>query len=108
MIKPGPSMQIAVDAYCNGENPNNPLISPLFADYTDMPPIQIQVASEETIFDDSLRLYEKIKKQNPDKVEYIEWKGLFHVFQVFCSGWLAIPEAKESFKFISKFVDNYI
>ena len=107
MIKPGPSMQIAVDAYCNGENPNNPLISPLFADYTDMPPIQIQVASEETIFDDSLRLYEKIKKQNPDKVEYIEWKGLFHVFQVFCSGWLAIPEAKKSFKFISEFVDNY-
>lgn len=108
MIKPGPSMQIAVDAYCNGENPNNPLISPLFADYTGMPPIQIQVASEETIFDDSLRLYEKIKKQNPDKVEYIEWKGLFHVFQAFCSGWLAIPEAKKSFKFISEFVDNYI
>lgn len=108
MIKPGPAMQVTVDAYCGGEDVNNPLISPLFADYNDMPPIQIQVASEETIYDDSSRLYEKLKEQNPDKVEFIEWKGLFHVFQAFCSGWLAIPEAKKSIKSIAKFVDLYI
>ena len=101
MSKPGPAMQVTVDAYCGGEDVNNPLISPLFADYNDMPPIQIQVASEETIYDDSSRLYEKLKEQNSGKVEFIEWKGLFHVFQVFCSGWLAIPEAKKSFKLIS-------
>ena len=108
MIKPGPAMQITVNAYCGGEDASNPLISPLFADYKDMPPIQIQVASEETIYDDSSRLYEKLKEENPGKVEFIEWKGLFHVFQAFCSGWLAIPEAKKSLKSIAKFVDLYI
>ena len=89
-------------------DPMNPLISPLFADYRDMPTIQIQVASEETIYDDSSRLYEKLKIENPGKVEFIEWKGLFHVFQAFCLGWLAIPEAKKSIKRIAKFVDSYI
>ena len=108
MIKPGPSMQVTVNAYCGSEDPMNPLISPLFADYRDMPPIQIQVASEETIYDDSSRLYEKLKIENPGKVEFIEWKGLFHVFQAFCLGWLAIPEAKKSIKRIAKFVDSYI
>ena len=108
MIKPGPAMQVTVDAYCGGEDVNNPLISPLFADYNDMPPIQIQVASEETIYDDSSRLYEKLKEQNSGKVEFIEWKGLFHVFQAFCSGWLAIPEAKKSIKEIAKFTEKYI
>ena len=62
MIKPGPNMQVTVDAYCGGEDVNNPLFL-LFADYNDMPPIQIQVASEETIYDDSSRLYEKLKEQ---------------------------------------------
>ena len=80
-------MQVTVSAYCGNEDPMNPLISPLFADYRDMPPIQIQVASEETIYDDSSRLYEKLKVENPGKVEFIEWKGLFHVFQAFCLGW---------------------
>ena len=108
MIKPGPNMQVTVDAYCGNEDPSNPLISPLFAEYFDMPPIQIQVASEETIYDDSSRLHEKLKEQNSGKVEFIEWKGLFHVFQAFCSGWLAIPEAKKSIKEIAKFTEKYI
>ena len=108
MIKPGPNMQVTVNAYCGNEDPSNPLISPLFAEYFDMPPIQIQVASEETIYDDSSRLYEKLKEQNSGKVEFIEWKGLFHVFQAFCSGWLAIPEAKKSIKEIAKFAEKYI
>ncbi len=108
MIKPGPNMQVTVDAYCGDEDPSNPLISPLFAEYFDMPPIQIQVASEETIYDDSSRLHKKLKEQNSGKVEFIEWKGLFHVFQAFCSGWLAIPEAKKSIKEIAKFTEKYI
>ena len=108
MIKPGPNMQVTVDAYCGDEDPSNPLISPLFAEYFDMPPIQIQVASEETIYDDSSRLHKKLKEQNSGKVEFIEWKGLFHVFQAFCSGWLAIPEAKKSIKEIAKFSEKYI
>ena len=108
MIKPGPNMQVTVNAYCGDEDPSNPLISPLFAEYFDMPPIQIQVASEETIYDDSSRLYEKLKEQNSGKVEFIEWKGLFHVFQAFCSGWLAIPEAKKSIKEIAKFTEKYV
>ena len=83
---------------------NNPLISPFIRRLNDIPPTQIQVASEEAIYDDSSRLYEKFKEFGNEKVEFIEWKGLFHVFQAFCSGWLAIPEAKKSLKSIAKFV----
>tara|TARA_B100001996_G_C18651691_1_gene589629 strand:- start:988 stop:1911 length:924 start_codon:yes stop_codon:yes gene_type:complete len=108
MIKMDPGSNVIVDAYCGGEDPKNPLISSIFADLEGMPPIQIQVASEESIFDDSTRLFDRLKECGNKEIDFFEWKGLFHVFQAFCSGWLAIPEAKKSLKMISDFVDKYI
>ena len=67
-----------------------------------------QVASEEAIYDDSTRLVERFKEFGNEKVEFLEWKGLFHVFQAFCMGFLAIPEAKKSLKEIAKFSEKYI
>jgi len=108
LLKPGPSMNIIVDAYCAGEDPKNPLISSIFGDLQDMPPIQIQVGSEEIIYDDSLRLFNRLKEYQNHSIEFLEWEGLFHVFQAFCSGWLAIPEAKKSIKKMAQFSDKFI
>ena len=43
-------------AYLAGTAPQDPRVSPLFADLTGMPPTLIQVGSAETLLDDSLRL----------------------------------------------------
>ncbi|MEC7735319.1 MAG: alpha/beta hydrolase [Pseudomonadota bacterium] len=108
MLTTGPGMNMLVKAYCGEEDPKNPLISCIFADLEGMPPIQIQVASEEVIYDDSIRLQDRLKKYEDNEVEFIEWDGLFHVFQAFCSGWLAIPEAKKSIKEMAKYSNRYI
>jgi acetyl esterase/lipase len=44
------------EAYLNGHDPRDPLVSPLFADLSGLPPILIGVGSDETLLDDSLRL----------------------------------------------------
>ncbi len=108
MLTTGPGMNMLVKAYCGEEDPRNPLISCIFADLEGMPPIQIQVASEEVIYDDIIRLQDTLKKYEDNEVEFIEWDGLFHVFQAFCSGWLAIPEAKKSIKEMAKYSNRYI
>ena len=108
MIKLDSNFDKIIEAYVGNESTKNPLISPIFADLSNFPPFQVQVASEEAIYDDSTRLVERLKEFGNDNVEFLEWKGLFHVFQSFCMGFLAIPEAKKSLKEIAKFSEKYI
>jgi acetyl esterase/lipase len=42
--------------YLHGQNPRNPLVSPLHADLAGLPPILIQVGSAETLLDDAVRI----------------------------------------------------
>ncbi|OYU15625.1 MAG: alpha/beta hydrolase [Alphaproteobacteria bacterium PA4] len=42
--------------YLNGANPHDPLAAPLYGDLTGLPPLLIQVGSEETLLDDAVRL----------------------------------------------------
>ena len=108
MIKLDSNFDKIIEAYVGNDSTKNPLISPIFADLSGFPPTQIQVASEEAIYDDSTRLVERYKEFGNEKVEFLEWKGLFHVFQAFCMGFLAIPEAKKSLREIAKFSEKYI
>ena len=108
MIKLDSNFDKIIEAYVGNDSVKNPLISPIFADLNEFPPTQIQVASEEAIYDDSTRLVERFKEFGNEKVEFLEWKGLFHVFQAFCMGFLVIPEAKKSLKEIAKFSEKYI
>lgn len=59
----------------------NPGVSPLFGDFTDFPPVLIQVGSEEILLDDSLRLEQQMLEQSVD-VTLHQYDGLWHVFQV--------------------------
>ncbi|WP_291956320.1 alpha/beta hydrolase [Chelatococcus sp.] len=43
-------------AYLGGNDPRNPLISPLHADLKGLPPILVQVGSSETLLDDAVRI----------------------------------------------------
>lgn len=52
-----PYLQQLAEAYlAGGTSPRSPLVSPLHADLTGLPPILIQVGSCETLLDDSVRL----------------------------------------------------
>ena len=42
--------------YLHGQDPRNPLVSPLHADLAGLPPVLIQVGSAETLLDDAVRI----------------------------------------------------
>jgi epsilon-lactone hydrolase len=47
--------------YLGGEDPRNPLASPLYADLSRLPPLLIHVGSDEVLLDDSRRLAERAR-----------------------------------------------
>ena len=77
-----------------------PLVSPLFADLTGLPPLLIQVGTEEALFDDATRFDAAARTAGVD-VTIEVGNGMVHVWQAFA--WL-VPEAKESIASIGAFV----
>jgi monoterpene epsilon-lactone hydrolase len=75
----------------------NPLASPLFGDYTGLPPLLIQVGEHEIIRDDSVRVAAKARADGVD-VTLEVWEGMFHVFQ---SHEPLLPEAREAIEHIA-------
>jgi acetyl esterase/lipase len=70
-----------VVAYADGQNLENPLISPLFGDFTGFPPTYIQVGDNEILLSDSKRLYQNMIKAGVSaKLEV--FRGMWHVFQM--------------------------
>ena len=75
-------MQATRDAYAPGLDWKDPLLSPVFGDFTGFPPVMIQVGSQEILFDDSARLHENLLAQGiPCRMEC--WEDMWHVFQMF-------------------------
>jgi len=71
-----------VDAYLAGADPSQPLASPLFADLTGLPPLLIQVGSDETMYDDATRLAQRAAAAGvPVVLE--EWMDMFHTWHAY-------------------------
>ncbi len=85
-------------AYVNGRAATDPLISPLYADLTGLPPLLIQVGSEETLLDDSTRFVEKARQAGVAATLDC-YDGMFHVFPLFDF----LPESKQALARIARF-----
>lgn len=91
--------------YLGGEgDPCNPLVSPLYADLTDLPPLLIQVGDRETVLDDSVMLAEKARAAGIE-VDLQVWDGMIHVFQMFGA---ELPEAHRAIAEIAWFLDRHL
>ncbi|EKZ9481480.1 alpha/beta hydrolase [Klebsiella oxytoca] len=91
---------MTVKYYCSDSERSDPLVSPLFGDLSGLPPLFIQVGSEELLRDDALRLSRYAKKAGM-QVELEIWDGLWHVFQ---SSVGKVPEADEALQAVAKFI----
>lgn len=70
-----------IEAYAGGQDLKNPLVSPLFGDFTGFPPIYIQVGENEILLSDSTRLHQAFVDANvPVKMDI--YPGMWHVFQM--------------------------
>ena len=84
---------LKVCRYYIGQNdPHDPLISPLYADFTGFPPIALLVGSEEILLSDSTQLAERAKEADVD-VQIKIWPGMWHVFPFFAP---FMPEATQA------------
>jgi monoterpene epsilon-lactone hydrolase len=95
-------VKLFVERYCGNQDVKNPLISPLFANFNDFPPIYIQVGDNETLLDDSTRLARKLYDANIDVTLDI-YPEMMHVWQFF--GGL-MPEANKAIEQIGNFVKS--
>ena len=94
------SMQKTVkEWYAPNQSYKNPLISPVFAKYSNFPETLIQVSDIEILFSDSIDVASQIR-EGRNKVKLSIYKNLPHVWQIF--GFL--PESKVAIKEISEFL----
>jgi epsilon-lactone hydrolase len=89
-------------AYAGGHDLRHPLVSPLHADLTGIPPLLVQVGTAETLLDDSVRLAERARAAGVD-VRLEAWDDLVHVFQAFAP---MVPEAVEAIEGVGAFVQE--
>jgi len=88
------------DAYRGKLALNDPRISPLFAPLHDLPPLLIQVGSEEILLDDAVQLAERIQAKG-GAVDCQVYQGMWHNFQMFNR---LITEAEDALEQIGQFV----
>lgn len=81
MLLPAKWVERCIPAYLNGQPPDDPTVSPLFADLSMTPPCALHVAEGEMLYDDAERLAGVL----PD-LGYHCWDNVPHVWQL-AAGW---------------------
>ncbi|MGB0931719.1 MAG: alpha/beta hydrolase [Chitinophagales bacterium] len=80
--------------------PNHPLVSPLYADLSGLPPLLIQVGTHEILLDDSLKLAEKAK-QDGLEVTLEVWESMLHVWHFFAD---YVPESRKAIRKVAEYI----
>jgi acetyl esterase/lipase len=78
--------------YAGEHDVKNPLISPLYADFSDFPPFTVHVGGDELLLDDSTRLAERALAAGCDATIQV-WPEMQHVFQIAAGN---VPESDAS------------
>ncbi len=99
MLKRVPTLQSA-QIYLRDTDPRTPLASPLFGDLKNMPPILLQVGSNETILSDSKEFVEKARSAGVDATLEV-WEGMQHEWQYAAS---LLPEGRQAIAHIGEFI----
>jgi len=91
-------MDIIVSAYAGENDLKNPMISPVFGDFTGFPPTYIQVGDNEILLSDSVELARVMEAADaPVRLEVFE--GMWHVFQM-----TPLKVAKDAMNKVAEFV----
>lgn len=81
--------------------PNDPIVSPVFADLSGLPPVLVQASEVEMLRDDALRWVHKARAAgSPARLQ--TWNHMVHVWQIFNP---ELPEAEQALAQIGAFVE---
>lgn len=91
----------AAKIYAGKEELSNPLLSPIFGDYKNFPPMMILTGGREILLSDSMNLARKaaISKATAN---LIVWDNLYHVFAADSN----LPESKEAIEMLGAFLSE--
>ncbi len=79
-------------AYAQGNNPKNPMLSPVYADYwPGFPPTLITTGTRDLFLSNCVRLSQAMRQSGVD-VELRIWEGMFHGFELIPD----LPESEEA------------
>ncbi|MBM3468126.1 MAG: alpha/beta hydrolase [Alphaproteobacteria bacterium] len=95
-----PSLPIVAKLYTADNDPSHPHFSPLRGNLSNLPPLFIQVAQEEILLSDSLRLFDKIKNAEGSLTLEV-WENMFHAWPYLAP---FLPEAREALMHIKEFL----
>jgi len=96
----GAAIGRAAKFYIGDANPLNPHLSPLYADFSGLPPLLIQASSTEVLLDDARRVAQRARAAGVS-VELEVWPGMPHVWQLWTP---FMPEAKQALERAAQFV----
>lgn len=88
------------DAYVGAADPRAPLVSPLYADLSGLPPMLVHVGESEVLLSDSTRLAERAEAAGVN-VTLEVWPEMIHVWHFFAA---MLPEAQQAIDRIGDFV----
>jgi len=91
------------ELYLSGTDPQTPMASPLYGDFSGFPPLLIQVGDYEVLLNDSTRLAEKAKSAGVAVKLEVE-PEMFHDFQHFAP---LFPEAQQAIDRIGEFIRSF-
>jgi len=89
--------------YAGSADPSNPLISPLYGDLNDLPPILINSGADDELYDDGKNFYLKAKAAGAD-VRFRSGEGMVHCYPLLAP---MFPEASETMDEIVAFIKQH-
>jgi monoterpene epsilon-lactone hydrolase len=93
-------LEMGADAYLAGAPATTPTASPLFGDLAGLPPLLVQVGSEEVLLDDARGLVERARDAGVDATLEV-WDEMFHVWHAFA---MLLPEGQQAIDRIGRWV----
>ena len=87
----------------DGVSDESPLLSPLFGDFSDLPPLQFHVGSTEILFSHSVGVLQKAQEQGVETSLHV-WKNMPHVHALL--PWL--PESTQTIKLMTEFMAKHL
>jgi acetyl esterase/lipase len=90
--------------YLGAHDSRDPLASPIFGDFTGLPPTLMQVGSDEILLDDTIRVAEAAQRAGCD-VSLEVADGMMHVYQMLT--WLT-PNARTALRSAASFIDRHL
>ncbi len=100
-ILPYNQNRFAQHEYMLDKDLSNPLASPYFADCHGFPPVFLGVSTEEMLFDDSIKMHEKLLKEDVDST-LVVWEGMWHTFYM-----MDFPESYQVFDQVKEFCERF-